>query len=324
MLISWQIRNSTVYKEGIIVANIFGHKEYKFDFLGKKKIWYLIAALVIIPGMLVWMFMGLNLGIDFTGGSILQVGYESDLELSDVRQIVTEHVSQTPSVNETDNNQFLIRTEELDQEESQALIDDLSALGEMTVLRSELIGPIIGSELLRNARWALFLAAALMLGYITLRFKFNYALTAIVALLHDVLVIISVFAILRIEVDSAFIATILTIVGYSINNTIVIFDRIRENSKYSNKKSFAEKVNLSINQTLTRTINTVVAVLILLVCLMIFGGATTKMFIFGLSVGMVAGFFSSVFLVGPILTVLQERTVSGKKNRNLKPAGQNK
>ncbi|MEG1537349.1 MAG: protein translocase subunit SecF [Clostridiales bacterium] len=305
------------------MVKLFARKEFHIDFIGKKKLWYLIALAIIIPGMLVWIFSGLNMGIDFTGGNILQVQYSNAVDLSAVRDTVTQHVTQTPAVNQSDNNQFMIKTEELEEQESQALADDLTALGEgMTVLRTGRIGPIIGSELMSNARWALLLAGVLMLAYITFRFKFNNAITAILALVHDVLVIVSVFAIFKIEVDSSFIAIILTIVGYSINNTIVIFDRIRENEKYSGSKiESRELINLSINQTLTRTINTSVAVLILLLAMLFFGGATTKMFVFGLSVGIVGGFFSSVFLVGPILNELNGRNINffKKKTNAAKP-----
>lgn len=290
------------------MSNIFGYKEFHFDFLGKKKIWYIIALVVIIPGLLLALFSGMNLGIDFTGGSIIKIQYEQPVELSAVRDTVTAIVSQTPLVNEGDGNAFIIRTEELTQEQSSAVVDALAELGAFVPQSTfqEMIGPTIGAELLANARWALLIAGVLMLLYITIRFKFNYAVTAIAALVHDVLVIISVFAIFRIEVDNAFVAAILTIVGYSINNTIVIFDRIRENATYQqhNKLSRAQLINLSINQTLTRTINTVLAVLLLLVSLLLFGGETTRNFIFAMTVGMVAGFFSSVFLVGNLLNDL--------------------
>ncbi len=292
------------------------HKEFHFDFIGKRKIWYIIALIVLIPGICMWIFAGLNLGIDFTGGNILQVSYQSDVELADVRAVVSEYVDQTPAVNQSEGNQFLIKTEEMEENESQALRDALSELGDdMSVLRSGRIGPVIGSELLSNARWALLLAAILMLAYITFRFRFHNAITAIVALLHDVMIIISIFAIFQIEVDSSFIAIVLTIVGYSINNTIVIFDRIRENDKYGGQKNFAELVNLSINQTLGRTINTSIAVLILLLCMLFFGGATTRMFILGLSIGIVAGFYSSVFLVGSFLVELRNHSNSSAKKK---------
>ena len=295
------------------MGKLFAYKEHHFDFIGKRKICYAIALLVILAGLVMLVVSGLNVGIDFTGGSIFKVTYNEPVELSEVRSVASEFVAQTPSVNESDNNQFVIRTEELDEEQGAALLEALAQIGSMyeTSTSVDRIGPTIGSELLRNARWALLIAGVLMLLYITIRFKFNYAITAIVALMHDVLVMVSLFAIFRIEVNSEFIAAILTIIGYSINNTIVIFDRIRENDK-GNSKDFAGLVNTSINQTLGRTINTELAVLFLLFALIIFGGATTKAFVLALIFGMFAGFFSSVFLVGNILVFVTNIFGKGK------------
>jgi len=281
--------------------SMFSYKEFHFDFVGKKKIWYIIALLVIIPGLLMMAITGMNMGLDFTGGSILEVTFDTDVELADVRAIVTENVSHNPAVNESDDNHFTIRIEEMKEEDSQALLDALSALGEVTVLRSGLIGPVIGQELLRNAQLAMLIAGVLMLAYITLRFKFNYALTAVLALVHDILVLLSMFTILQVEVDSAFIAALLTTIGYSINNTIVVYDRIRENRTYKGRMDDATLVNNSINETLTRSINTTLAVLILLVAMFVLGGDTTKNFVLAMIIGLCAGFFSSCFLAGNLL-----------------------
>ncbi len=274
---------------------------FKIDFMRLQKVWYIIAALIIIPGLLMAAFSGLNQGIDFTGGSILQIRYDQEIELVAVREVVNQYVEQTPSIQVSDNNSFLIRSQELSIEQSEAMLAALGELAPLSVERSELIGPVIGAELLLNAQWAILIAGILMLTYISLRFQFNFAITAIIALLHDVLVIISVFAIAGIEVDSAFIAAILTVLGYSINNTIVVFDRIRENIAYNEKMGIKDLINLSLNQTITRSINTVLAVLFLLLALLFFGGETTHAFILALTVGIIGGFYSSLFLVGSIL-----------------------
>ena len=298
------------------MGKIFGYKQFHFDFLGKKKICYIIALAIIIPGLVVLAINGFNLGLDFTGGTILEVDIAGDPELADVRAIVEDNMTQTPFVNLTDAGTFSIRTSELTMEEMGQIEDALSVLGEVTVVSSETIGPVIGSELLKNARLALLIAGILMLLYITIRFKFNYAVTAIVALAHDVLVTISIFAIFRIEVNSYFIAAILTIIGYSINNTIVVYDRIRENSGLMDKRDIRSIINNSINQTLTRNINTILAVVILLACLIIFGGSTTRSFIVAMLVGVLAGFYSSAFIVGSFLENMCEWTktrLSGEK-----------
>lgn len=282
---------------------IFGYKEFHFSFIGKKKLFYIIALIVIVPGLLVTLFSGLNAGIEFTGGVKMIVTYTADVDIVDVREAVSPIVKQTPTINESTNNNFSIRTESLGEEDIAKIVSALAEIGPLEAEKTTTtsIGPTVGKELLSNARWALLIACALMLAYITIRFKFNYAVTAIISLLHDVLVIVSIFAILRIEVDSAFIAAILTTIGYSINNTIIIFDRIRENANYYPKKDFAVLINESINQTLTRNINTILAVLFLLAALLFFGGATTKMFILAMIIGVIAGFYSSVFIVGNLL-----------------------
>ena len=298
-------------------AKYFKFNEYQIDFLKRSKLYYIISLIIIIPGLVIMLTMGLNLGIDFTGGSILKITYTEEVALEEVRDVVTTMVTQTPSVNESDANSFIIKTEELDTAQNKELQEALGELGAIdeTMTSTDRIGPTIGAELLSNARWALLIAGVLMLVYITIRFKFKYAITAIIALAHDVLVLVSFFAIFRLEVDSAFIAAALTIVGYSINNTIVIFDRIRENSNYFSRKEFAPSINKSINQTLTRSINTVLTVLLLLFALLIFGGDTTKIFVLALIVGMFAGFYSSVFLVGNLLTFIDQK-LDKKKNEN--------
>ncbi|MCL1975290.1 MAG: protein translocase subunit SecD [Firmicutes bacterium] len=289
------------------------YRKFKVDFIGKQKVFYAISLLVIIPGLVCLFLNGLNLGIDFTGGNILQIQYDQKVDQAQVRDIVNGFVSQTPSIQQSEDNQFLIRTEILKAGRSgeeggdTQLIEALGALGKVTVLRNEFIGPIIGAELLSNARWALLIAAILMLAYITLRFQLNFAITAVMALLHDALIVLSIFAIFRIEVDSAFIAAILTIIGYSINNTIVVFDRIRENVHHQERMTARDLINLSINQTFTRSVNTVLAVLFLLFSLLILGGETTKIFMLALAVGMVAGFFSSLCLVGNFLEQISRK-----------------
>jgi len=303
-----------------IFKKLFGYKEHHFNFTGKRKIYYIIALAVIIPGLLITAISGLNAGIDFTGGTIFKITYTDDVELADVRDSASQLVAHTPSVNQSEENQFTIRTEDLSEEESDAMLEALAQLGtiDQSMTSVDTIGPTIGAELLSNARWALLIAAALMLLYITIRFRFNYALAAIIALAHDVLVIVSIFAIFRIEVNSEFVAAILTILGYSINNTIVIFDRIRENDTGS-IKDFTGIINTSINQTLGRTINTVLAVLFLLFALFIFGGDTTKTFVLALIIGMFAGFYSSVFLVGNVLDFITKH-IGSKNNKTYKKA----
>lgn len=279
--------------------------KFNIDFLGKRKIWYAISVIVIVCGLASLLFRGLNLGIDFTGGNIMQLQFEQTVTSEQLRELVSGYVETTPSIQESDNNTFLIRTEDMSEDTSSALLSDIETnVSPFEILRNERIGPVIGKELIQNAWWALLLALALMLLYITIRFRFNYAVSAIVPLMHDALVMIGLFSILQVEVDSTFVAAILTILGYSINSTIVIFDRIRENRELHPKQKFPELVNESINQTLGRSINTSIAVLLLVVCLFLFGGATTKAFSLALVIGVFSGAYSSIFIAGSILTDL--------------------
>lgn len=298
-------------------------QRFEFDFLGKRKIWYAISIIILAAGLISLMFRGLNLGIDFTGGNILQLEFSQTVAAEDLREVVSGYVDATPTIQESDSNTFLIRTEDMSEETSQALLDEIEAkLSTFDILRNERIGPVIGKELITNAWIALALALLLMLLYITIRFRFNFAVSAIVPLMHDAFVMIGLFSILQFEVDSTFVAAILTILGYSINSTIVIFDRIRENRDLHPKQDFNSLVNDSINQTLGRSINTSFAVLLLIVSLFVFGGDTTRAFSLALIIGVVSGAYSSVFIAGPILTDItrlrggEKITTTKKTNKN--------
>ncbi len=285
-----------------------------FDFVGKRKIWYAISIVIIIAGIISLCVQGLNLGLDFTGGNIIQVQFEEDVEIDELRNVVNQYVDSTPTIQESDANNYIIRTQELSEENNEALLSDLeNNFGNSEILRNEKIGAVIGSELISNAKWALLAAFVLMLIYITIRFKFNFAISAVVPLMHDVLVTVGLFSLLRVEVDSTFIAAILTILGYSINGTIVIFDRIRENMGKDHKAPFPDLVNKSINQTLGRSINTNLAVLILVVCLLILGGDSTKAFSLALLFGVIFGCYSSVFIAGPMLSDITRLTGGSKQ-----------
>lgn len=275
------------------------------DVIGRKKLWYTFSLVIIVAGLLSCFVRGLNLGIDFTGGNIMQLQFEQQVAAEDLRTVVSQYVEATPTIQESDGNTYLIRTEDMEEEESAALLDQITAeLGSYDILRNERIGPVIGQELISNAWMALLLALVLMLLYITIRFRFNFAVSAIVPLMHDALVVLGIFSILQVEVDSTFIAAILTVVGYSINSTIVIFDRIRENVELESNKKFDPLINESINQTLGRSINTSVAVLLLVLMLFLFGGDTTRAFSLALVIGVIAGAYSSVFIAGSILSDL--------------------
>lgn len=282
-------------------------------FVQKRKLWYSISLVVIIAGLISLCLSGLNLGIDFTGGNILQMEFEQPVEMADLRSTIEEYTDQTPSIQKTGENAFYIRVSVLDNAESNALLNGLEEkFGSYELFQNELIGPVMGKELATNAILALVIATVLMLIYITFRFELQFAIAAIIPLVHDVLIVIGVFSLLKLEVDSTFVAAVLTVVGYSINNTIVVFDRIRENMKYNEISDFPLLVNESIKQTLTRSINTVLAILFLLIPLLLFGGDTTRNFSIALLIGLLAGTYSSMFIAGSLL--VDVRAISkGKK-----------
>lgn len=273
------------------------------DFIGKRKIWYAISLILIIISIGSLLFQGLNLGIDFTGGVLLQVKFEDQgVDSEKVRNTLAEFKLEKSSIQQGGDDSFTIRTADMDQARQAEVLKGLEdKLGKYELLRSEKVGPVIGGELRKAAIMALVIASLLQVAYITVRFEFKFAIAAIMALLHDAIIAIGFFSLFQLEVDSAFIAAILTIIGYSINDTIVIFDRIRENLRSRKKgEDLGTLVNGSITQTLTRSINTVLAVIFVLLALLFLGGETTKYFALALLVGVVAGCYSSIFVASPL------------------------
>ncbi len=273
-----------------------------FHFIKLRRIWYAISAVIILAGIVSLATRGLNLGIDFTGGSLLDLNFNQPVTVQQVREVLGDFGLESASIQQSGENTFLIRTRELSEAENNNLIQSLEEkIGEVNVRRSERVGPVIGRELIQKAVLALVVAAVLMIIYITWRFEFKQGIAAIVAVLHDVLVVLGVFSILQLEVNSAFVAAILTVIGYSINDTIVIFDRIRENVLYMKKgMAFEDVINASLWQTLARSINTVLTVEFILVALLFLGGATIQAMVIALLAGVTSGAYSSIFTASPV------------------------
>lgn len=273
-----------------------------FHFIKLRKIWYAISILIIIPGIISLFSQGLNLGIDFSGGSLLDLKFNQPTTVEQVRGVLGSLGLENASIQRSGETDFLIRTRELSEDENAQAIQSLDGkLGGVTVQRSERVGPVIGRELIVKALYALGLASVLMVIYITWRFEFKQGIAAIIAMLHDILVVLGFFSIFRIEVDSAFVAAVLTVIGYSINDTIVIFDRIRENMLNKKKGDVLEDViNASLWQTLARSINTVLTVEIILVSLFLMGGTTIHSLVLALLVGVTSGAYSSICNASPL------------------------
>jgi preprotein translocase subunit SecF len=273
-----------------------------FHFIKLRKIWYTISILILIPGIISLFMQGLNLGIDFTGGSLLDLKFNQPAAIEQVRGVLGQYGLEGASIQQSDETDYLVRTRELNEDENARLVSSLNEkLGGVTVLRSERVGPVIGKELIFKALAALGLASVLMVIYITWRFEFRQGIAAIAALLHDALIVVGIFSIFRLEVDSAFVAAVLTIIGYSINDTIVIFDRIRENMLNKQKgEALDDLINKSLWQTMARSINTVLTVIFVLVALLVLGGTTVQNMVLALLIGVSSGAYSSICNASPI------------------------
>lgn len=286
----------------------------KFDIIGKRYWWFLLSALLVLPGLISMAVQGFNLGIDFTGGTMLDLKFAQPVNVTQVRDTLKDYHLEHSTIqlalagNDDKSQYVLIRTKVLDETERRVVLTGMEQkLGKFDVQRIEKVGAVVGSELTRQAALALLVSWLLMVGYISYRFEFKFAISGIIALIHDVIIVLGVFSIFKLEIDASFIAALLTIIGYSIHDTIVIFDRIRENLKTHRKtESFKDMVNRSIYQTMTRSIYTVLTVLFTTVALYVFGGETTKNFSLALLVGFTLGAYSSIFNASPLWVTLKE------------------
>ena len=290
----------------------------KFDIAGHRKIWFLISLLLIIPGFICMGMRGFNFGIDFTGGTIIDLRFEQPVTLSDVRSSLAKYdldgstiqLAGAESGIESSEN-VMIRTVDLEENQRKEVMASLTQdVGPYTVLREEKVGATIGGELITNAVLALVISWALIILYVAYRFEWRFGVSAVLALIHDIIIVLAVFSFTQRQIDSSFIAALVTIVGYSINDTIVIFDRIRENLKLHFRRGgdVNELVNTSIYQTLTRSLYTVFTVLFTTFALYWFGGETTKDFAFALLVGFASGCYSSIFIASQLWIELRNRT----------------
>ncbi|MGE5415723.1 MAG: protein translocase subunit SecF [Acidobacteriota bacterium] len=282
------------------------------SFIASRKLIYILSLLIIIPGLLSLCWPGrdaLNCGIDFKGGSVIDVKFNKMVPSNAVRDVLEQfNLNKDAQIQKCGTNEMIIKTRDLSPNESNLLTKALQQkFGNVQILRNDKVGPVFGRELAMKAVYSVLIACALTLIYITVRFEFKFGVGAIIALLHDVLVILGVFSILRLEIDSSFVAAVLTVLGYSVMDTIVVFDRIRENMSQARKESYETIVDRSIMQTLNRSINTALTVVICLAALLIFGGATIKTFIIALLIGVISGCYSSVFVASPIWYDLKMR-----------------
>lgn len=287
----------------------------KFDLAGHRKIWFLLSALIIIPGIICMFVRGFNFGIDFTGGTIIDLKFAQPVTIAEVRTSLAKYGLDGSTIqlsgaqsDVTSSEDVMIRTTDLEEEQRKEVMTTLRQdVGDYTVQREEKVGATIGGELITNALEALVISWALIILYVAYRFEWKFGVAAVLALIHDILIVLSVFSLTQRQIDSSFIAALLTIVGYSINDTIVIFDRIRENLRLHFRRNgdVNALVNTSIYQTLTRSLYTVFTVLFTTFALYFFGGETTKDFAFALLVGFSVGCYSSIFIASPLWIVFR-------------------
>lgn len=289
----------------------------RFDILKRSKLWFAISLLIIIPGIFCMFTKGFNFGIDFTGGTIIEMEFEQDVTLPQVRDVLRDYNLDNATIqlsgdasNVESSKDVMIRTMDLEENERKAVMSSLKEkIGDYTVLREEKVGATIGGELITDAIMATVISWILIILYVSYRFEWRFGVSAILTLIHDVLIVLAVFSFTQKQVDSSFVAAILTIIGYSINDTIVIFDRIRENQRLHFKRGgdLNELANRSIYQTLTRSLYTVFTVLFTTFALYFFGGDTTKDFSFALLIGFFSGSYSSIFIASPLWVLLKNK-----------------
>lgn len=296
------------------------------DIIGKKNWYFGISLLVLIPGIIAILLWGLNLSIDFTGGSRLTLSFDNTVGNNQVQ--IVDKILKTEKIKvagiEKSNKLIFVRTSPIDSTQNNKFISELSKeFKDVKQQEFEKVGPEIAQETTWNAFKAVGIASILIILYVTWSFRsvpkpassFRFGICAIIALIHDVLVVVGSFAILGhffgVEVDSLFVTAILTVIGFSVHDTIVVFDRIRENLRKTGSSNFAKTANESIIQTIGRSLNTSLTVVLVLVALLLFGGESIRWFVVALLIGIISGTYSSIFNAAPLLVLWQE--ISEKK-----------
>lgn len=288
------------------------------DIIGKKNIYFLISLLVIVPGLISLLLFGLKLSIEFTGGTRLTLDFPqtvSSQTVQTVRGAIEQQKIEVSSI-QPSGKSIIIRTSQMNQKQDAVILAAIhEKVGNVKQEEFETIGPTIGAETTRSAFYSVLLASALIVLYIAISFRkvpkpassWRFGICAIIALLHDVLVLVGIFSLLghffNVEVDSLFITALLTVIGFSVHDTIVVFDRIRENLLRVSGVPFAQVVNNSILQTIVRSLNTSLTAILVLFTLLLFGGANIHWFVVALLIGIISGTYSSIFNASPLLVV---------------------
>ena len=299
------------------MLRLFGHAHY--DFIGVRRYAYGVTAALLLPGLLFLLIKGLNYSIEFTGGTLLQVQSKKPVNVADLRTgLDREGIHGAEIQNFGAENEYVIRARIAkpgsDANDTQATaeavrtaLDKVLGVGSYSVLRTEAVGPKVGGELRQKAFLAIFLSFFAVLAYLAYRFEWRFGLAAVIATAHDILATIAFIGVLRLEVSLTVVAAVLSMVGYSLNDTIIIFDRVRENLHKHKHDSFEQILNRSINETLPRSVLTHGTTLATLLALTVFGGEVIRPFALVMFFGVFTGTFSSIYIASPVLMAIEKR-----------------
>ena len=301
------------------------------NIVGNKKIYLTISIILMVVSAASLLIQGFNLDTDFAGGMAVTYGINGEFEVKDVEAVVSEALGvnqKASSVQKSDNNEVVIKfgydnalkTEEertaFSNEKIEAITKHLSdKYGEVEMKNKDVVSPSTGKELARSAVWMSIFAALAILIYVTFRFEFTSGVCAVLALVHDILILCGIYSLFRIAIDTNFIAAVLTVLGYSINATIVIFDRIRENTRHAKKQTYSEIANTSINQTINRSINTTITTLLTIGMVYILGVTSIKVFALPIIIGILIGTYSSIFVAGSVWATWKDAGVKAKAKK---------
>ncbi len=280
------------------------------DFMGKRKLALVFSGVAMVVAVLAITLRGLNLGIDFTGGTLIEVGYQQDVDIAEVRKVLAQAGFENASVQQFGTpRDILIRLQQQDSQQNKVSDQVFASLreaagGKVELRRVEFVGPQVGDELTEDGALAVLVALMAILVYVALRFEWRFALGSVTALVHDVLFTLGLFALLQIEFDLTVLAAVLAVIGYSLNDTIVVFDRVRENFRKLRKGTSEEVINISLNQTLSRTLMTSFTTILVLLALFFLGGEIIHAFAFALLIGIFIGTYSSIYVASTAALML--------------------
>lgn len=283
------------------------------------KVLFAVSGIILLFGIVSLSLYGLNLGIDFKGGTVTELQFKDSPSVAKVRDILAQEQIKNVNIQTAGNNGLIIKTESIEKAKHDEILSKItSGVGSFEEKRFESIGPTIGKELTRSAILQLILVSLGIVLYLAYAFRkvprpltsWQFGVTAVIALFHDLLVVLGIFSILGhfkgVEIDSLFVTAMLTVLGFSVHDTIVVFDRIRENLRRDAGQSIEQIVNHSISQTIVRSLNTSLSVLFVLLAMLLFGGESIRYFVFALFIGIIAGTYSSIFVASPLLVVWQK------------------